>query len=343
MATSPSDALQSATRQMANLSTPAEQPLRLVVAVLTYQRTEHLRNNLAAVISEAQSVTLDSSPAALATVIVVDNDPRESARQIVEQCFPEARYVCEPIAGIAAARNRAITEAYPADLLAFIDDDEKPRPEWLRHLIGTWSRTGAAAVPGRVVSQFSVPPERWILAGEFFERPKRASGTHMTSCAAGNLLLDLRQVRDAGLEFEEPFGATGGEDSLFGRRLSLAGYDIVWCNESVVEDLVPAERLSRSWVLQRAFSQGNLVALIDCYLAVGQRSALTAKARRAVGSAVYMFIGCAELALGYLSLSSTRRALGLRRLCRGLGMLAGLSGIAHEQYARRPDPDKALH
>lgn len=309
------------------------QSLVLTVAVLTYRRVDQLRDNLSVVCSHVAALC-EQEMAVSASVLVVDNDPAASARSIVEERFPSACYVVEPRAGISAARNRAIHEAGSSDLLVFIDDDERPRSTWLLPLIETWQASGATAVPGRVVPHFESPPERWILDGHFFDRPERASGTRMRSVAAGNLLLDLRQLRASGITFEEPFGATGGEDSLLGQRLAKAGHEIVWCAESVVEDLVPTERLTKRWVLQRAYSQGNLQALIDCHLADGWLTGLAARARRAAAAMWYITRGSAGTTRGYVIADQSRQAIGLRTAYRGLGMLSGLMGRAYTQYAR---------
>lgn len=311
----------------------------LTVAVLTFRRVDQLRRNLPVVSAHATSLS-EHEPQVSVSVLVIDNDPAESARDLILKSFPTIGYVAEPVPGIAAARNRALQEASDSDLLIFIDDDERPQQGWLPPLIETWRASGAAAVPGRVVPHYETAPDPWILSGRFFDRPQRATGTRMPSAAAGNLLLDLHQLRQSGLLFEEPFGATGGEDSLLGYRLVGAGRKIVWCAESVVEDLVPTERLTRRWVLQRAYSQGNLQALIDCHLADGWRSSIIARARRAAAGAVYLTSGAARAARGYATADPARQADGLRGLCRGAGMFTGLAGRAYAQYAR---PDRSNH
>lgn len=312
--------------------------LTLVVAVPTFRRVDLLRRNLPTVctyVSELHGLR----PNIAASVLVIDNDPSESARPLIAKSFPGVRYVAEPMPGIASARNRAVQESSSSDLLVFIDDDERPRPGWLLPLIDTWRSSGATAVPGRVIPRYETEPDPWILSGGFFDRPHRTPGAQMKSLAAGNLLLDLHRLRDSGLSFEEPFGATGGEDSLLGQRLARSGHQIVWCDDSVVEDLVPVERLSRRWVLQRAYSHGNLQALIDCHLAVGRGASLKARGRRAAAGVVYLAKGSSRAARGYLTADQARQASGLRTLFRSLGMFTGLVGHAYAQYARPSTSD----
>ncbi|KNX38005.1 glycosyltransferase family 2 protein [Luteipulveratus halotolerans] len=310
------------------MTRPSHLP-RVLVAVLTYQRPDELSANLPAVLAQAQ---VSDHPV---EVCVVDNDPAASARSAVAAlAAPHLRYVVEPQAGIAAARNRALHEASAADLLVFIDDDERPRDGWLDALLRVWHDTGAAAVPGRVVPSYLGQPDPWLLAGGFFDRPVRVTGSTMPTAAAGNLLLDLHQVRRAGLLFEEPFGLTGGEDTLFGRRLVASGGEIRWCDEAVVEDRVPVERLTRSWVLQRKRSHGNVASLVDLHLATSTAARRRVRARRLAAGAVLIGQGWARSGVGRVSGSAHHHARGLAVLHRGLGMIDGAVGRPYEQYAR---------
>src|SRR3712207_6872477 len=47
------------------------------------------------------------------------------------------------------------------------------------------------------------------LGSGAFDRPTHPTGATMSGAGAGNLLLDLRQVRALGLEFDERLGLTG--------------------------------------------------------------------------------------------------------------------------------------
>lgn len=317
---------------------PVHRPLTLVVAILTFRRCEELRRHLPEVARHVESLTAASPGPISASVLVVDNDPSGSAGPVVEEMGPAVRYVCEPDPGIAAARNRAVDEAAGADLLVFIDDDERPLPGWLPALVDTWAVHRPVAVPGRVLPRYASPPETWMIAGGFFDRPVRASGTRMPTAAAGNLLIDLRQLRSSGLRFEEPFGRTGGEDSLLGRRLVQQGLQIIWCAESAVEDVIPAERLTRSWVLRRAWSQGNLQSLIDVRLAAGRwRRAYVTAYRLAAGCAL-IGRGMPRVVIGYACRRKRLQAQGAGASFRGMGMIAGACGRRFEQYARSDAP-----
>jgi len=302
----------------------------VVVAVLTYRRPDDLAAVLPLLVEQAGAC---EPPA---RVLVVDNDPAGSARAHVEGLgLDRVSYACEPQPGIAAARNRALHEAAGDDVLVFIDDDERPGPGWLQHLLDTRADTGSAGVVGPVVSSFATPPDPWIEAGRFFDRRRLPTGTVLDVAATNNLLLDLRQVRAAGTTFDERFGLSGGSDTLFTRELVEAGLRLVWCDEAVVTDVVPASRATRSWVLRRALRSGNGWVRVAVALAPSAVARGRVRAELTVRGGVRTVGGGARLALGALVGRADLRARGLRTAARGTGMLLGACGWTYVEY-RRP-------
>lgn len=313
--------------------TPA--PTSLTIAVLTYRRPGDLDAILPLLVDQAESV----APRVTARVLVVDNDPEASARERVAATAASAGvdvlYSHEPEPGIAVARNRALREAKGSELLVFIDDDERPSEAWLRSLTGLRQRTGARAVVGPVVSEFSVEPDPWIVAGGFFVRRRFATGTPVVVAATNNLLIDLDWVRSEGLEFDRAFGISGGEDTLFTRAIVARGGDMLWCAEAVVTDVVPPERLTRRWVTMRAFSSGNSWSTTALHSSTGHPGPrLILRARLTVHGAARVALGAGRLGAGVLSRSLVGRARGVRTVARGAGMVAGAFGYGYQEYRR---------
>ncbi|MGO4592517.1 glycosyltransferase family 2 protein [Leifsonia sp. 2TAF2] len=314
-----------------------DQRLPVTIAVPTFHRPDELRVLLPMLRAQADEV--DATGATETSVLVIDNDPGASGRVAAEEAG--VRYVVEPHPGIAAARNRALDESAGSRLLAFIDDDEHPHPGWLHELIRVWRISEPALVAGRVVAEFERPPGRWIEEGRFFVRRSLPTGTPLSVAAAGNLLLDLDQVRESGLRFALDLGLSGGEDTLFSRQLARAGYRMVWCNESVITDLVPAARISRRWVLRRAWSHGNSAAVVTVRLASGPVGTLLARVRAAVGGAGRVVLGVARTAVGLLLRSPGHQARGSRAAYRGAGMVWAAFGGVYQEYARPTDGPQA--
>jgi glycosyltransferase involved in cell wall biosynthesis len=247
------------------------------------------------------------------------------------------RYRVEDKPGISAARNRAMDESAASRLLVYIDDDERPEPQWLAELLKVWSMDRPAAVSGRVLPEYEVPPDPWIVAGRFFQRRSLPTGTELDVAAAGNLLIDLEQVTRLGLRFDDRYGLAGGEDTLFSRELYAKGGKMVWCNESAVVDKVPKARMTRAWTLRRSWSHGNTAGLIALDLAGTPGHRRWLRLQLAVGGAVRVGVGTSRSVFGRFRGSPKDQARGQRLARRGGGMAAAALGLVYQEYRRHGD------
>jgi succinoglycan biosynthesis protein ExoM len=195
------------------------------------------------------------------SVVVTDNDPAQSARDLVNNFSSASKvkavYTSEPQPNIALARNKALANA-EGDFIAFIDDDEYPESDWLRNLYKTCVELGVAGVLGPVQPYFEDKPPEWVTKGKFFDRPTHETGYRMNweEARTGNVLL-RRSILNAG---EAPFRSqfdTAGEDVDFFRRMMEKGCMFLWCNEAVANELVPASRCNRNYLLRRALLRGS--------------------------------------------------------------------------------------
>lgn len=87
-------------------------------------------------------------------VIVVDNRPSQpQTRATVERLAStmSVRYVSEPRAGLAIARNAGLAAATDAAYVAFTDDDVVVDPHWLSWLLAPFAQTEVSAVTGLVM------------------------------------------------------------------------------------------------------------------------------------------------------------------------------------------------
>lgn len=323
---------------------------RLTIAIPTFRRPEDLKRAISGVLGQAAEQA-GGEIVSDVEVLVIDNDARGSAREAALAAAADAaavvrtssdepmepggvgvRYVVEERPGVAAVRNRALDETAERDLLIFIDDDEEPEPGWLAALVGLRASTGCQAVAGPVIPVYEVEPEEWVRQGEFFVRKTWPTGTIRPVAASNCLLLDLGFVRRKGLRFDEAFGATGGEDTLFTRRLSAAGGVIRWCDEARVRDHVPASRLARPWILRRQRSHAATSVRVELALAGGGVQPAI-RARAAVGGLVRIVVGALRTAGGTLIGDPGHAAKGARLLARGRGMLAASTGGGvHREY-----------
>lgn len=316
----------------------------LTVAVVTFRRPQDVAALLPELIGQVARLRAEGDAPEPIRILVVDNDPAQSARPVVAAHDRQVAYEWEPEPGIAAARNRALDFSSESELLIFIDDDERPQEHWLTHLVRTKLNTGADAVAGRVVSVYPEETDPWIVAGGFLSRDHRrglVTGAPVTNAATNNLLLDMGVVRGMGLRFDSAFGLTGGSDTLFTRTFVDSGGRIVWCDEAVVTDEIRLDRLNRRWMLLRALSYGSTDTRVAIRLADGFSAHWTVRVEAVIGGLARIAVGAARWLSGILVRSSGRQARGLATALRGVGMLAGVVGVSYRRYKRAPGVDIA--
>jgi glycosyltransferase involved in cell wall biosynthesis len=230
------------------------------ICVCTYRRPELLERLLAGAILQKTDGLFGYS------VVIVDNDSEESARETVETYALRSKipidYHVEPEQNIALARNRAVKNA-KSDLIVFIDDDEIPDEDWLLNLYEAFCRFQADGILGPVKPYFETQPPGWIISSKICERRSFSTGTILRDARytrTGNVLLKREILVDGGDPFNPLFGKTGGEDGDFFRRRLQKGNRFIWCNEACVSEIVPPERFRRSYWVRKAFLQGSAFA-----------------------------------------------------------------------------------
>lgn len=314
------------------MSSDPSPEMSALVAVLTYQRNEALRLLVRELVRQA-----DAAPGDVA-VLVVDNNPDGSAEEVVaESHADQVGYAWEQTPGIAAGRNRALTTALGAgvDAVIFIDDDEVPDPQWLLHMLSTASTHDCSAVVGPVLRTYEIEPDPVQHAARVFDRVRHPTGTSMPAAGTGNLLLKLPPVRELNLRFDADFSESGGSDTMFTRQLVQGGHRIVWCDEAVVTESVPAKRLTRQWVYQRSVRSGITWARTSVALADTRRGRLSARLAMSGKGVVRLAGGAARYGYGKAAGEPEQQGMGLRTFARGMGMVRGSYGYVYHEY-RRP-------
>jgi succinoglycan biosynthesis protein ExoM len=260
------------------------------------------------------------------SVIVVDSDSRESARDLVETMGKNSTiaitYVVATAAGIANARNAAVLHA-SGDLVAFIDDDERPTDRWLLNLYRTHVQYSADGVLGPVQPVFEQTPPAWIRRARVFDRPSHETGTvlHWDQTRTGNVLLRRSLFADHANLFDPAF--IHGEDKDFFRRMTGQGFTFVWCDEATVYETETADRLTLKYCLKRALLRGGVSLRHH-----GFRTAAIMKA--ALAATLYTFALPFLLLIGYHCFAAY-----LIKLCDHLGALLAAVRLDTGGYRKR--------
>lgn len=176
-------------------------------------------------------------------IVVADNNSRCGISAVEEVCAGQARVVPAPIQGAAEARNAGV-RASRGHILAFIDSDCRPSPEWLER--GTQALAGADMVGGRV--DVDVLDEANLTAVEAFEKVfafnfKRYIEKENFS-GSGNMFIPRATFDKVG-----GFRSGVAEDRDWGQRAVALGYR--WGYEPRASVSHPARRdwpeLKRKW------------------------------------------------------------------------------------------------
>jgi succinoglycan biosynthesis protein ExoM len=298
------------------------------ICIITYQRPEGLRQLLAAI----ERLTFERIEPPQIEVVVIDNDRAGAAGEFCDRLRAEFRWplVCgiETQRGISYARNRAIaTASAAAEFLVAIDDDEVPEPQWLEQLLLVQQQYRADVVAGPVLPRFSPDAPRWVQQGGFFDLPRFQTGESIKVAFAGNVLVRASILKKLEKPFDERFALTGGEDSDLFMRLYQAGSKMVWADEAIAYESIPATRTTRKYILQRGYRSWGTHSLLEREL----YPSLRVQSIRAIKGLGLIAIGLVRLVP---SLVQGKHALvkALRSIYRGCGTIAGLLGIHYEEY-----------
>lgn len=276
-------------------------------------------------------------------LVVVDNDAAGSARAVVEAFrsvapFPVI-YDVEPEQGISQARNRTV-ERGTGDWLGFLDDDERVPPDWLALMRGCAERFSADAVLGPLLRIPPTDAPDWIVRGGHYDLPRTRTGTVLPRKHLwfGNALVRGDLVRGEAVPFDHALGLSGGEDGDLLMRLAARGARIVWCDEAVVTEPIAPSRLTLRWILQRAYSGGQVTTTHWRNARRGRfgRDVRERSAPVYVASAIAATLVAAAATLCLIPAGRRRWVPWARKLFSNAGKLAALVGARYEEYATSP-------
>ncbi len=301
--------------------------MHVAICIITYQRPKGLTRLLDGL--NQLRFTHDQPEI---EVVVVDNDPAGTAADLCESRRTDFRwplkYRVEPRRGIPAARNTSIAHIDDgADFVAFIDDDEVPEPDWLDELLRAHRAYKADAVMGAVIPHFATEVPAWIRKGEFLQYTRWPTGHRLNYGSTSSALVRADLLRDKQAPFDERMALSGGDDSRLFKRLHRAGCVIVYSNDAIVHESIPASRANAKWILRRAFRFGTTAAVV-------QRDSHSAPA----ATAVLLVLGCFRIFKGlfffpFLAPFGKHLCVTyLRHICYGAGMLAGITGFEYQEY-----------
>ncbi len=225
------------------------------VCICTYKRPQMLSNLLRKLQDQVTEGLF------IYSAVIVDNDSNQSARQIVtawqDKSLIAIDYHCVAEQNIALARNKAVENA-KGNFIAFIDDDEFPVNTWLVNLFKTLLFYNADGTLGPVKPHYMDNTPTWLIKSRLCERSELKTGTslHWGQTRTGNTLLSKKLYEDKSFWFDPAYGRTGGEDTIFFKKLHENGKVFIWCNEAPVYETIPPERWSETFYTRKGLRIG---------------------------------------------------------------------------------------
>ncbi|HEU5033457.1 MAG TPA: glycosyltransferase [Mycobacteriales bacterium] len=248
----------------------------VTVVIPTHRRPQSLRRALEGLAGQQADFRWD--------VVVVDNDADGSAQLAVAAAARSGlpvTYVAEARAGAAYARNTGVDIGTGA-VLAFLDDDVMPQPGWLAAVAAPVLAGRAVAAGGPVVLDPQAPRARWFdedaLGGYLsgFALPVEVDELRPQDILLTANLAVRREALAAVGGFDPDFGPRGrtqlvADDALLVRRLRRGGGRLVYVPAAVVVHELPPSRMTRGYLLRRAYLQGRSDWMLDRIEHAGRR------------------------------------------------------------------------
>ncbi|HUF90424.1 MAG TPA: glycosyltransferase [Gemmatimonadota bacterium] len=202
--------------------------MRYSIVIPTLDRPQQLRACL-------EGVAAQELPAAEFETIVVDDGSRVPVTDALPDAVERARarVIRQPNAGPGAARNRAAAEAR-GELLAFLDDDCVPAPEWLATLGREAAAHPGAGLGGRTVNTLTrnaYSRTSQTLIDYLYEYYNTGEADPMFT--TNNLALPRREFQRIG-GFDTRFTRAGGEDRELCLRWVRSGGRLRYVPQAVV-------------------------------------------------------------------------------------------------------------
>jgi len=240
---------------------PASETTGLTVGVITHERSRlfadllgHLRGAVIHLhgrlpdVGQCRLLVVNNSGAASRSTV----DALVSESAIGEVCT--VTIVDSPENNISVGRNLVLEHA-KTRWLVFVDDDEYPEPQWLYALLEQQRLSGSAVVAGPIEPVYPPGTPRWVAALDLHNKGNLKTGDRVRRVATGNCLLDLPQIGDH--RFDRAFGLSGGSDALFFDQLAERGLHVVWREDAIVHETIPAARTGSRYMMFRCMTQGH--------------------------------------------------------------------------------------
>src|SRR4051812_34394525 len=236
-------------------------PIKVTVAIPTYNRADFLRQALAGIV--AQQFPRDNFE-----VLVIDNNSTDHTRAVVHEFaggHPAPRFVQERKQGLDYARNRAIDEAR-GEIILFGDDDILVRSDWIAQMaVALLADRGRqiGAVGGEVIPVFPHGLPDWVrewhspLAFRVDAGPLEPRHSPMgANLAFPKWVFEKLGPFHTALDRAAGNYFSGGDSEMI-RRVRAAGLEVWFAPAAAVQHQMPASRTTFRYARRHAFDSAR--------------------------------------------------------------------------------------
>ncbi len=302
--------------------------MKVAICVCTFRRPKGLEKLLAAL---AAQVFAKGAPEV--QVVVVENEaggPGQAVCETFRPTFPfELIYGVQTQRGIPFARNMTVALAGEVDFLAFIDDDEYPAPQWLSELIAAQREYDVDLVSGPVFARYEQEPPAWIAEGRFHDTNYFKTGQRVMPRGTNNTLVRKAAIDKIQPPFDERLALVGHDDGQLFFELERLGCSAVYTEAAIAYETTPPSRCTWGWFLRR-----------DYRIGIAHASFYRQAHPRISGLLGGLYRGLAKIAFAVthypkaIFTGKVNRAIHIRSIARGAGMIAGNLGFKYDAYRK---------
>ena len=203
-------------------------------------------------------------------VVVVNGD--EHLSRLVRDAVGDVTIVVCPQLGVSFARELGLATA-TGDIVAFIDDDALPSPNWLEQLVKPFADDNVMMTSGWIVPKWVTSRPRWFpdeflwVVGCSYEGLPE-SGAVIRNPIGASMAIRKSIIDDVGM-FESRLGrnsadGNGCEETEYAIRAHQRFPEMVVIHaaDSLVEHLVPAGRTTLRYFFTRCWREGRSKAIL---------------------------------------------------------------------------------
>ena len=203
-------------------------------------------------------------------VVVVNGD--EHLSRLVRDAVGDVTIVVCPQLGVSFARELGLATA-TGDIVAFIDDDALPSPNWLEQLVKPYADDNVMMTSGWIVPKWVTSRPRWFpdeflwVVGCSYEGLPE-SGAVIRNPIGASMAIRKSIIDDVGM-FESRLGrnsadGNGCEETEYAIRAHQRFPEMVVIHaaDSLVEHLVPAGRTTLRYFFTRCWREGRSKAIL---------------------------------------------------------------------------------